>query len=104
MTHAPTVMPAMNVISINEKACVLDPSANASTRVQATSYSMATNPDTPMPITASLKSVELNCSSRTSTEGDSACGCNDPRCIRSFAHNATTPMARFIAAASQTVV
>ena len=60
MIHAPVASPAMNVISISENACVLEPSANASSRVHATSYSIATKPDTPMPITANRSSPNEN--------------------------------------------
>src|SRR5713101_9356227 len=74
--HAPAAIPAMNVASIIENACELDPSASESIRVQATSYNIATNPDKPMAAAHSLRSWPEKRSSAAGSGGGLLSDCS----------------------------
>src|SRR5687767_8675379 len=104
--QAPAAMPVINVINMSEKACVLEPNTNASIRVQTTSYNIATNPETPMPTTASVISCGVNFSSPSLEwcwlswlRFDPA----SPSLIQPLTKSAMTPTTKFNAAPANTV-
>src|SRR5438034_10135231 len=96
-SQAPSAIPEINVININENACVLEPSARASIRVQTTSYSIATKPDTPMAMTAKRRSRLVTVgSSGDAGAADVSATKTVPSPAQLLTQGATAPSRRFI--------
>ena len=89
----------MKVASISEYACVLEPRASARSRVQETSYNMATKPDTPMATSARRSCCGVNSSTVSTRSGGVGAGAVEaPSCVARLAARAIKPTARLIAA------